>query len=264
MRNQMNSHDLTRQNEVNVKKSQKHDANLQKNSTLYFQVGLIVCLLFTYGLLEMEFSTKKFVPEMVYADLPLDVGPESFEIYKDPVVEVIEVQKHKSKLIDEIEVIDNQASESQETLDIVTPEENTTDKLIAIHKIENNISPNMIDDVPFFLVEVSPVFPGCEKAKTNDDRKACMSEKISKHIRKKFDTDIASELGLEGVQKINVIFKIDKNGNVVDIQAKSFHKALENEAKDVIGKLPKMTPGKQKDKNVSVVYGVPIKFSVQN
>ena len=91
-----------------------------------------------------------------------------------------------------------------------------------------------------------------------------MSEKISKHIRKKFDTDIASELGLEGIQKINVMFKIDQNGNVVDIQARSLHRALEKEAKEVIGKLPQMTPGKQHNKNVSVIYGVPIKFNVKN
>jgi len=49
------SHDTIRQNGQVVQKSQKHDANLQKNSTLYFQVGLIVCLLAAYGLLEMKF-----------------------------------------------------------------------------------------------------------------------------------------------------------------------------------------------------------------
>jgi len=37
-------HKLVGKNEQVVKKSQKHDANLQNNSTLYFQVGLILTL----------------------------------------------------------------------------------------------------------------------------------------------------------------------------------------------------------------------------
>jgi len=47
------NHELVGQNEQNVTKSQKHDLNLQKTSTLYFQVGLILTLLATYGLFEM-------------------------------------------------------------------------------------------------------------------------------------------------------------------------------------------------------------------
>ena len=63
MSNQKKTHDLIRQNEQNVKKAQKHDANLQKNSTLYFQIGLIVCLLTTFGLLETKFETAN--PDVV-------------------------------------------------------------------------------------------------------------------------------------------------------------------------------------------------------
>ena len=48
-----------------VKKPQKHDANLQKNSTLYFQIGLILCLLGTYSLFEMQFQEKKLFIDSV-------------------------------------------------------------------------------------------------------------------------------------------------------------------------------------------------------
>lgn len=48
------------QSNVIVKKSQKHDVNLQKNSTLYFQVGLIVCLLAVFSLFEMEFEKTTY------------------------------------------------------------------------------------------------------------------------------------------------------------------------------------------------------------
>ena len=58
MSNPKKTHELIRQNEQIVKKSQKHDANLQKNSTLYFQVGLIICLFMVYGLFEMKFESE--------------------------------------------------------------------------------------------------------------------------------------------------------------------------------------------------------------
>lgn len=49
----------TLQSEPLVKKHYKHDVNLHKNTTIYFQVGLILCLLFAYGLLEMRFSNAE-------------------------------------------------------------------------------------------------------------------------------------------------------------------------------------------------------------
>lgn len=58
MKNSKTPHELIRQNEQIVKQSQKHDTNLQKNSILYFQVGLIVCLLAALGLLEMQFENR--------------------------------------------------------------------------------------------------------------------------------------------------------------------------------------------------------------
>jgi len=263
MRNQMKSHELTRQSEENVKKSQKHDVNLQKNSTLYFQVGLIVCLLFTYGLLEMEFASKKFVPDIVYNDSdPLDYVQEKFEIYKEPVKEIKEAPKAKAKLIDKVEIVKNDAKEAKEALEVITAEQITTDKPVKIEDVIKVVAPPEPVDVPYAFVEKVPVYPGCENASTNEERRVCMSKKIAKHIQRKFDAGIASELGLSGKQKIHVGFKINKYGEVTEVRAITKYKALKLEAEDVIGKLPKMTPGKQHNKNVSVVYSQPIVFNV--
>ena len=54
-----------------------------------------------------------------------------------------------------------------------------------------------------------------------------MSEKISKFVNKKFNTDLAADLGLTGRQKIFVGFKVDKNGNVVDVRCKSTTSSIE-------------------------------------
>ncbi|MFK7781258.1 MAG: hypothetical protein AB8B90_02805, partial [Psychroserpens sp.] len=61
MKNLKNPHSIAGQSNAKVQKSQKHDANLQKNSMLYFQIGLILCLLGTYALFEMKFEKREFV-----------------------------------------------------------------------------------------------------------------------------------------------------------------------------------------------------------
>ena len=90
-----------------------------------------------------------------------------------------------------------------------------------------------------------------------------MSSKISEFINKKFDTNLASDLGLEGRQRIAVQFKIDKSGRVVDVRARAPHPRLEREAMDVVQSLPNMTPGKQRGKPVGVLYSLPIVFDIQ-
>ena len=87
---------------------------------------------------------------------------------------------------------------------------------------------------------------------------------MNEFIAKKFNTDLAQELGLSGIQQIRVFFKIDKNGDIVDIKARAPHPSLEKEAMRVIGLLPKMKPGKQRGKAVRVPYYLPIKFQVQD
>ena len=73
-----------------------------------------------------------------------------------------------------------------------------------------------------------------------------------------------TQLGLDsGIKRINVGFKIDKTGNIVNIQARAPHPKLEAEAKRVIGKLPKMKAGRQRGKAVNVPYGLPITFKVE-
>lgn len=265
MSNPKKTHKLIRQNEQIVKKSQKHDANLRKNSTLYFQVGLIICLLFTYGLLEMTFNTTtpKIVKVLPPND-PTEISIENFKVYEEPKPETepeIEVKK-KIILTNKIKEVENDFN-LDKVLDIVTSEQNTSS--------EPTIDPGKVivldePDEPVFIgvVQKVPIYPGCEKAKNNSERKKCMSEKIGKLIQRKFDgSDIASEYGLTGRQKIDVQFTIDKTGNVTDVKTRAPHPKLKEEANRVINFIPEMTPGKQNNKNIGVIYNLPILFQVQ-
>lgn len=117
--------------------------------------------------------------------------------------------------------------------------------------------------VPFALIENAPVFPGCEG--TEEELKACLQEKIANHVSDNFNSGLAKGLGLKpGLKKVFVMFKIDKEGNIADVQARAPHKKLEEEAIRVIAGLPKMIPGKQKGESVGVKYSLPIAFMVED
>lgn len=259
------NHSIVGQNDKTVKTSQKHDVNLQKNSTLYFQIGLILTLLAVHGMFEMQFEVKKFVPvETEVIDEPtLVVTRYVPEPIPDPVVKK-KVQSEPKKLlaVNFTPVDDKTALDEAPLKDIITdlPSEPVLNPGDVKGVIEE---PEDLGPVNVLAVEQVPIYPGCEGLSTNEEYRACMSQKISKLISRKFDGDLAADLGLSGTQRIFVQFKIDKIGNVVDIKARAPHNRLEREAVKVVGKIPQMVPGKQKDKNVEVMYMLPISLQVQ-
>ncbi|WP_138432255.1 energy transducer TonB [Winogradskyella algicola] len=264
MKNSKKNLNSTGQSTAEVRKPQKHDANLQKNSTLYFQIGLILCLLATYGLFEMQFQEKKVTIDAVEINdvATIDVAP-------DYRVEEVVQKKNEPKVERSTELKDVYKEVENNTPDveqkIFTPDDPkpsdqpiTRPEDIVVEKIPEPV------DVPFYKIEKAPIYPGCEKKKTNADRKKCMSDKISKLVSKRFNTDVASDHGISGLQKIQTQFTVDKNGNITNVKIRTPHPVLEKEALRVINKIPMMKPGYQQDKPVGVIYNLPIKFMVRD
>lgn len=270
MKNLKKEHNLTRQNENKVQHSQKHDANLQKNSTLYFQVGLILCLLAVYGALEMRFESTNLAVieesvEPVFEEYTLD--QKQYKIIKD-AVKVEDPVKRQPKHVLEPEIIENDEPDAEETTDLITdinePKTEIDVTKVDLKDITVEVPEDPIADVPFVKIEQVPVYPGCEGETTNHGRKKCFSEKLSELVRKKFDTDLGNQLGLrEGIQKIYVNFRITKTGNVEVLRTRAPHQVLEKEANRVVNTIPKVQPGKQGGQEVSVLYTLPIMFQVR-
>jgi protein TonB len=261
MSNSKKTHEPIRQNGEIVKKSQKHDANLRKNSNLYFQIGLIVCLLAAYGLLEMKF--EKTIPQVVEMLPPDEIFIEHVPVFRPEVIASEEPVKQKPneptnnyKEVPDTDPDDVFDKPIKQTVPMVQP--------VNLGDITLVDKPDEPEDVIFEKIEQVPIYPGCEKKKTNDEKRQCMSDKITQLIRKKFNTNLGSELGLSGKQVIRTQFKIDKTGRINDIQVRGTHPDLEKEAERVINIIPEMTPGKQFDKNVGVIYTLPIIFHAQD
>nr|WP_321234379.1 energy transducer TonB [uncultured Psychroserpens sp.] len=257
------SHNIAGQSNE-VQKSHKHDVNLQKNSSLYFQIGLILCLLGTYAMFEMKFEDKVFEPKEYTTLAPDDNTYQMVNvIVEDDAPKQEPVKKQKKKIItDKIKVVENNVP--TEIMDLITKPASTSEILNpnTFEKIEEPV----IIEKPLDLtkVEIVPIYPGCERKKTNKDRIKCMNEKIGKLVQRRFDTDLASKLGLSGKQRITVQFKINQKGEITDIKTRAPHPRLEKEAERVTNKIPQMKPGLQREKPVSVLYNLPIVFNVNH
>ena len=115
--------------------------------------------------------------------------------------------------------------------------------------------------VPFAIIEEVPVFPGCTGTRTQ--KADCLNMNIKKFVVLNFNTSLLENLGLsKGKNKIWVVFKIDEQGDVVEVNARAPHPKLEEEAIRVARLLPKMIPGKQRGEAVGMKYTLPISFNV--
>jgi len=262
MKNSKNSSEIAGQSNFCHVKTHKHDANLQKNSALYFQVGLILCLLVTYTLFEMTFESNNVQLSQVVIDEPFaEVTPEVFKM-EENTPRPLEPQK-LTVLLNHEPIIKQEDFETPS--DVLLTEPEVLNEPINPEHINLVAAPDKDEPQIFNIlgVEQVPIYPGCEAATTNDERRSCMSDKLSALIQKRFDTSIASDMGMTGIQKIYVQFKIDEKGNVTEVMSKAPSPKLEEEAKRVLSKVPQLTPGKQRHRPVSVMYTLPIIFDVQ-
>ena len=231
-------------------------ADVSRNSSIYFAVGLVLML----------FVSNQLINYKSYDKSDIDIG--SLDLEKEieeeiPIIDLVKVPPPPppppAAAPEVIEIVENE-EDIEET--VIESTETNQDEEIEVEEVEvEEIYEDV--EVPFSVIENVPEYPGCEKG-SNTEKRRCMSKKIEKFVQKKFNTDLAGDLGLRGKQRISVLFKIDKNGNVIGVRSRAPHPLLEKEAARVINLLPKMKPGRQRGRAVVVPYSLPITFQVQD
>jgi len=241
---------------MKLKKNPK--ANLENYSKFFMQLGLVLALFVI--LLSINYKTyDRSLSSLGDLTMNDDLEPDV------PITKRIEPVKPPPPpppAPEIIQVVENKADVKETVLQSTETNENDKVEMKDIEVV--NEDEDVPEDVPFAIIENAPIYPGCE-GKPKSQQKKCLSDNITKLVNRKFNVDLAADLGLTpGKKRIFVMFKIDRTGKVVNIRARATHKRLEKEAIRVISLIPRMTPGKQRGRAVGVKYSLPIVFNVQD
>lgn len=239
---------------MEIKKNPK--SNLENYSKLFIQLGLVLALFVTYVAMENKTYDRTIdafgdanMQDLMEEDIPITERPE-----------IVPPKSPPPPAPEKIEIVEDE-KEVEETV-IETTETDETEAVVVEEIIEMEEVETIVEDVPFAIIEEVPVFPGCTG--TKQQKTDCLNEKIQKHVVRRFNGDLAGELGLApGKKRIWVVFRIDPKGNITDIQARAPHPRLRDEAIRVAKTLPKMEPGRQRGVPVGMKYTLPISFNVE-
>lgn len=243
---------------MELKKNPKQQ--LENYSKIFMQIGLALTLFITYSLIEYKTYEKNDLKSFGQANM-VD------ELKEDiPIIEMQEVKPPPKNtpppIVEQITVVEDEKEVAETVIESTETDESVgivvnTDDIVEVEEAEE-----VVEDIPFVLIENVPVYPGCKG--NNKALKDCFTKKVTEYFGKKFDINLANELGLNpGKKKLFVIFTINKKGKIANVRARGPHPRLEKEVVEIISSLPTMTPGKQRGTPVGVSYSIPITFEVR-
>ncbi|WP_400070294.1 energy transducer TonB [Zobellia russellii] len=233
-----------------MKPKKNPQKDLNRNRPIYFLFGLLFVLMLTLAAFEWKTYDKTYdyvvsmnIEDQLTEELPILVEfktpPPPKQITAPPIIEIID---------DEEEAVED-VFESTET--------NQNEEILEVSDIEV-LETDEPEEMSFMVIEDVPVFPGCE---TQKDKRDCFQKMINRHIAKNFRyPESAQEMGIQG--RVNIMFVIQKDGSIGNVQLRGPDKSLEKEAKRIIDKLPQMKPGKQRGTPVRVPFSIPITFKL--
>ncbi|MEM7382575.1 MAG: energy transducer TonB [Bacteroidota bacterium] len=232
-------------------------ADLNRNSGLYFVIGLTIVLFTTWRLLEFKTYDKPEeivqvlnVPDEFREDVPITEITMTTPPPPPTAPAVIEI-------VEDVAMVEETIIESTESSQDMA----VSDAIVMVDEVDVAEEEEEII-VPFAVIENTPIFPGCESIESEAERRNCFNQKIQEHIKKNFTyPKTALELGIKG--RVFVHFEIDTKGFVRNIQKRGPDRMLEDEAERIIASLPQMQPGQQRGKPAKVGYSIPINFIMQ-
>ena len=236
---------------MEIKKNPK--SNLENYSKIFMQIGLVLVLLITYVVIEKK-TYERNIGDLDPVNMTAEMEEETVITER---IEPVEPKTPPPPAPEIIEIIEDEKEVEETIIESTEPNETEAVEIVEIKEVEK-----VIEDVNFMVIEDAPVFPGCKGNK--DQLKKCFDKKVQKHFSGKFDTDLPNELGLStGRKRVSIVFKIDKTGNIVNVQARAPHPKIKNEVVKVMKQLPRMKPGKQRGKPVGVKYSIPFTLIVE-
>ena len=124
-----------------------------------------------------------------------------------------------------------------------------------------NNQPQKENRPTFTEVESPPLAKRCKEKWDVERQRNCTSKYIQGYFLRKFDTDLASDLGLP-IVLLEVEFVIDEHGKVTDIRSYGLHENLREHLTAVAKTLPDFKPAVHEGAPTSVKLGMVLTFQV--
>ena len=248
----------------NVKKYPKKQ--LEKYSTVFVQLSLVLVLFVVYQVMEYETLQEKLVLCSVEFDDTIRYDlVEPQQDFKKEVVKKNPLKRKKQAInLTKMEKVKNIQDIPLQIIDVPVIDDEKDKINQALNNYIEILEYNEpVENVQYILIEDDPIYKGCEGL-SKEANKKCFIKSIKKFVVKRFDIDLAQELGLRpGTFKIFAQFVITKEGTVNGLKIKAPHYRLEKEVKGIIQKLPRFTPGMHRKIPVNVKFTLPISFKVE-
>ncbi len=214
-------------------------ADLSKKSGLFLNIGFAISLSFVLFAFEYKshISGSLITLTTINENFPdmLDMPPTK------------QTPPPPKKQIPEIKVVEDDIDieEIDIDLDIEMTDEDISEEILY----EDDGEGDEVADIPFFVVEQMPTYPGGLKA-------------LYGYLGKKMKyPSQARKMDIEG--RVTLTFVIDKDGSITNIKLlRGIGAGCDEEAIRVLKMLPKWNPGKQRGKAVKVQMTIPINFKL--
>lgn len=220
---------------MELKKSK--DVNLENKRGVFFFVGLVM----TTAVVGMAFEYETFTqPEQQIVFEENDFEEELvYEIQEEEIIqEEPEVAPPPPVMPPDIEPTPEPVPDPDLTFIDVDPE-----------PMPEPPEPVFVPEPIVDFAEVEPSFPGGEGA---------MAEWISDNIHY---PEMSAQVGEQGI--VYIQFVVNTDGSIEQVKTRrGVSDALDSEAKRVVKKMPKWTPGEQAGKPVRVRFTLPIHFKL--
>ena len=240
---------------MQLKKNPK--ADLAKQSGLFFAIGFAAISGFTLWGFEAKMQNKDNLSYQyaVNNKAVIEEEPVAIEL---PTPEMPQQAPPPPVLTQEIEVVESDKPVEEVLIGSTDPSDPTPPKLdIPVVEDEN---PEIV--VPFAVIEDKPLFQECKNV-PRSEQMSCFKEHLDKHVKNNFRyPQAALDMGIEG--RVNVSFRINTDGTISILGVRGTDRILEDEAKRIISSIPKLIPGKQRDKPTAVTFAYPINFKLSN
>ena len=241
---------------MQLKKNPK--ADLAKQSGLFFAIGFAAISGFTLWGFAAKIQNKDNLN--YYIDDKIVVCEEPDPIIELPTPEMPQQAPPPPVLTQEIKVIENDKP-VEEVLIGNTDPSNPTPLAPGSITVVPDVEEEKIE-LPFAVIEDKPLFQECKNV-PRSEQMSCFKEHLDKHVKNNFRyPQAALDMGIEG--RVNVSFRINTDGTISILGVRGTDRILEDEAKRIISSIPKLIPGKQRDKPTAVTFAYPINFKLSH